>query len=110
MDIYQPASYGKRRRRRDLNLTTATTITTSFHNETVAEYSSPLLQHWKTVLGPSNEEALIENREKEPDVPNENRRPVQRKLEKVDIGVKNGTNAEFGDNIGFSVIMPPGIL
>jgi len=131
MDIYQPSSYG--RRRRDLQQLPPPSggigLRTLNETPTVAEYSSPLLRHWKTVVGPTesdDEEELIDAAGRKVSSPASSstvpttRKPTKRgllkrikpeTLERGDGGkdqTQNGTNTNFGDNIGFSVIMPPG--
>ena len=106
MDIYQPASYGRKRRRRS-NLVagseTAMFTGLSGHNETAVEYSSTLSKHWRTFQGPSREMSNESKTAKLVSRNNESLGP-ERLVQKME-----GTNnTKFGDNIGFSVIMPPG--
>ena len=111
MDVYQPSGFG--RKRRNVGHTVMSSMVSN-SNGTATEYITPLSQHWRTVDGPSNNPITVEfpktNDSYFPPKTNNEFQKFQNPLKKNDGPAgKNNPSTKFGDNIGFSVIMPAGM-
>ncbi|CAG7830945.1 unnamed protein product [Allacma fusca] len=107
MDVYQPSGFG--RKKRDVGATMVSSLTQN-ENGTAFEYATPLAQHWRAIEGP-----ISKNMTSDEEITSTSPPPFQNNLNVAKSPFKkhnlldekkDSHSTKFGNNIGFSVIMP----